>query len=446
MTSAPVTQRSRCAGCESTELRPALDLGSAPLADEFPREPAPDQERHPLRMAICGKCGLGQLLDVVPDALLWGGDYAFRTGSSATLREYFDKYAAWLRSNYGLLLRHGLMVEIGCNDGTLMRALRDQLRARGGASASILGVDAASGPVREAQDADLDVMRGVFGLDVAREIVAQRGQANVIVANNVLAHAADLNDFMAGARELLDPHGVAIIEVQYLPDLLLGNDFALLYHEHRAYFPLLALATIARQWGLEPRDAWMSDAQGGSLRVELRHASAPGQRASVVSEVIWSERWLLSDAAMDGLQPRADRLRSRLLDMVRAERAAGRVVAGYGASAKASTLLAWTGLGRAAPEWGAGVARGTADNPISWVVDTTPGKVGRFMPGTAIPVLARQDDLGFAPHEREPDNPDTYLLMIYNYLGHVLRKEYEWLAAPARHRRMIVPLPIPRMI
>ena len=411
--------RTLCGSCGS-DLHVVLDLGYAPLADEFPTEPDLPTARYPLQMAIChnNTCRLAQLVEVVDDQILWGGDYAFYAGAAQPVVEYMARYADWLASNYSLLGHSGLTVEVGCNDGTLLAPLRDR-------GLHVLGVDPAGGPVEAARAKRLHVLHRPFGKQAAQEILDRRGWASLIIANNVAAHVADLDDFFTAIKQLLTPQGVAILEVQYLPDLLLGNDFTLLYHEHRFYFSLTSLAAAAALRDLDVRNAWYTSPQGGSLRVEITHMDAPGHPAPVVAAIRRRERSL----EFGGLQDRADRLRESILDLVFAEHAAGRTVAGYGASAKASTLLAWTGLDRISPPkmQAAGVHEGSSQG-ISWVLDTTPTKIGRYMPGTAIPVVASHDP------------PDTYLLMIWNYLGHIIRKEADFLATGGR---MILPFPKP---
>ena len=411
-------QREVCGCCGSSDsLQTVLDLGVVPLADEFPQQPNLDQARFPLQLMACHACGLGQLSEIVDDDLLWGGDYAFYSGSSATIRRYYSKYAIWLRDNYGLMMRRGSVLEIACNDGTLLKELGLQ------GFDSLIGIDPALGPVNAARDRGLTVLNRMFDVDAIEEIFAYAEPPSLIVANNVAAHVADLDDFFGAIRLVLADHGAAIIEVQYLPDLLVGNDFPLLYHEHRYYHSLTSLMEIAEKHDLVVQDAWLTEPQGGSLRVDLRHIGSPYSRGQSVAEILRGERWLRSGAAFDGgLQGRADRIRDSLRRLIYAERQAGRVVAGYGASAKASTLLAWTGLD--------GEAHG-----LPWVVDTTPTKIGRFMPGTSIPVIERGTGLDGV------DGPDTYLLMIYNYLGHIIRQESAWL--DRKGHRMIVPLPKP---
>lgn len=428
-------RRDTCGSCHSRDLQPILDLGTSPVANTFPTTPDP-LPRYPLGLVLCPACGLVQISELVDDEILWAGDYAFYSSTSPMLRTHHYDYAEWLWATYPDLMWAGPLVEIGCNDGSLLQHLAIDLRPT-------VGIDPATGPTAKARESEwaaryrADIITQTFGTTTARELVDEYGLATVVIANNVVAHVADLDDFLGGITRLLRGDGVAIIEVQYLPDLLLGNDITMVYHEHRSFFSLTTLDRALRARGLKVVDAWHNDMQGGTLRVEVRHTDAPqdfmGLRGdpSPSGWVAWArdtpigsaERWVGRGAvnsyrAMGDLQGRADRVRYRLLELIQAERDASRIVVGYGASAKAVTLANWCGL--------------TLDDPVAAWVDTTPAKIGRYLPGTIIPIVA-QDDIA-----------DTYLLTVPNYLSRILRQEAAWLADEAH--RIILPIPVPRVL
>jgi novobiocin biosynthesis protein NovU/D-mycarose 3-C-methyltransferase len=212
---------------------------------------------------------------------------------------------------------------------------------------------------------------------------------------------------------VLADDGVAYVEVQYAPDLLVNNAFDLVYHEHRNFFSLQALKVAATVQGLWLTDASLTDRQGGSLRVALRvRPNQTSEQYDRVGAVLDSERWLNSDAAYEGMQGRAERIRARLLQMLDEEKAAGRSVAGYGAPAKATTLLNFCGID---------------STMLSHVVDTTEAKQGRFIPGTGIPIV-----------EPPGRRADTFLLLAWNYARTIMR------ANPGP--RWILPIPAPVLL
>lgn len=385
-------RRTTCSGCGAADLEPFLDLGMSPIADAYTSTPEEDSPTYPLEVAVCPKCRLVQLLEVVDD--LFGTGYSFYSSASAPLSVYHARYAADVKARFGHLAAMGV-VEVGCNDGDLLRHF---------AGYPALGVDPARGPAHAARDRGLTVQVQPFGLHRALDIRDRRGRQGLIIANHVLAHVADVADVLAGVSTLLHDDGVAMVEVQYLPDLLVNNGFDLIYHEHRNFFSLSSLELAAIRHGLHVIDAELTDRQGGSLRVTLAHRPRIN---SSVDRIRQSERWLNDHAAYAGMQGRVDRIRDRLRTLLATELG---TVAGYGAPAKATTLLNFCGL---------------TVNKISWVVDTTVAKQGRYIPGTRIPIVA-------------PDHsprPDVYLLLAHNYARQIMRKEpgVSW----------IVPVPAP---
>lgn len=394
-------RRSTCSGCGSSELKAFLDLGSSPVADAYTPTPSEGSPAFPLEVAVCGECRLVQLLEVLPHEVLFGTGYSFYTSASAPLTRYHERYAADVLRRWDLT--GGLIVEVGCNDGDLLRhflAISDD----------VLGVDPATGPVSVAVERGLDTIAAPFGEEIAGRILSERGPARLVIANHVLAHVAEVSDVLAGISALLAPDGHAIVEVQYLPDLLINNAFDLVYHEHRNFFSLTSLERAAQRHGLFVSDALLTDRQGGSLRVVLSTSMPPTDPVAAIRR---SETWLESFSAYDGMQGRAERIRARLLDVLAAEIAAGSRVAGYGAPAKATTLLNFCGIGV---------------DTLAFITDTTPAKQGRYVPGTAIPIRS--------PESVNFDDVDVFVLLAWNYLPQIVR-QHDF------RGRWIIPIPVP---
>lgn len=402
--------RTRCGGCDGPDLQQFLDLGTSPLADRFPASPDEPETRYPLRVAVCTSCWLVQLLDVVPDEELYGADYGFYSSTSPSIVEYDRQFAAWAIERFPDQIKRGV-VEIACNDGSLLQHFSEHARFA-------LGIEPATGPAERARERGLPIWNEPFNLDTAARNVVEPevyGRPGLVIAKNVTAHVADLPDFLAGIAHLIGDEGVAVIEVQNLADLLLGNQFDHVYHEHRFFFSQASLAAAALRAGLHVVDVERSPAQGGSLRATFRRT--PPRWAPIWFGPIGEES-LRTSAPYAGVQGRAVILRERLVDLLAAEKAAGRKVAGYAATAKSATLLNWCDVDA---EW------------LDHVVDTTPAKLGRYTPGTHIPIVG--------PADRPP--PDTYLLLAWNYLGDVLRRERKF---TDNGGRFIVPIPVPVVI
>jgi C-methyltransferase C-terminal domain/Methyltransferase domain/Putative zinc binding domain len=395
-------RREVCGACGSKWLEPVLNLGRSPLADAYTPEPA-SPPTWPLVLIRCTECTLVQLEHVLPAGQLFGTGYSFYSSASPPLSKYHEAYAADILSRHPLDRRRQV-VEIGSNDGDLARHL---IKAGFG----VIGVDPAAGPAYAAADRGVTIALEPFTQASAVKIRDDYGPAELVIANHVLAHVADVSDMLAGISLLLDDGGVAYVEVQYLPDLLLHNAIDLVYHEHRNFFSLHSLAAAAAIHGLHVNTVEFTARQAGSIRVAMSHRpGAPG----MVARALEAEAWLAKPGALTGLQGRAERLRERLRDILNTMPDAA-VVAGYGAPAKATTLLHWCGLD---------------SRDLQFVTDTTIAKQGLYIPGTGIQILP--------PHAVE--DVDVYLLLAWNYMAEILRAETGF---PGR---WLIPVPAPILI
>jgi len=395
-------RREDCAGCGG-RLRDFLDLGSSPLADVFPATADEAEAWFPLQVAVCTSCWLAQLREVVPDAELYGEDYGFRTGASPAAVRYFGEAAHELLALWPDRAAQ-LLVDIACNDGTFLA----EARTAAVMPVTVLGVDP-SAAGWEAACRGIPVYQEPFTAELAKEIRDLHGPAGLVTAFNVAAHVADPHDFLAGIGTLIGDVGVAVVEFQDAEKLVAGCQVDHVYHEHRFFYALRPFARIAAAEGLAVADWQETPAQGGSLRVTLVRTDvpvpAPPPRA-------WLEEW----EAYASVQARAECAKRLLLDLIGAERMLGRVVAGWGASAKSATLLNWCGL---------------TSRSVRWLEDVTPGKIGRFAPGSRIPVRA--------PGTR----PDTYLMTSWNYAGHMIRDAAGFLGLGGR---LIIPGAVPVLL
>lgn len=399
--------RSACGACAGSQLDVFLDLGKTPLANTYPATADESETFYPLQLGRCGNCGLVQMMEVVPDDVIYGDDYGFYSGASQAQRDYHQRGADWLLRRYSAQA-HRSTLEIACNDGALLK----HFVAAGYPS---LGVDPAA-PAQGAIDAGLPVRREAFTAALARDLRDELGPQGLVIAYNSMAHISDLSDVLTGIWALMDKASVAVIEVQYLPDLIAGNMVGQIYHEHRYFHSLTSFKHAAELHQLFVADVQLIELQGGGIRIHLTADPAlePNPR---VAQVLNAERWLHADATYLGMQGRVDRNRDHLLDLVAAEMDAGRQVAGYAAAAKATTILNYCGL-----------TAGT----IPYVADTTPYKWGRYVPGVKIPIVAPSDT-----------DTDTRLLLTANYLPHLLRADRGFLD---RGGRWLIAEPAPMLI
>lgn len=407
-------KRTKCGSCGGDKLAVILDLGLSPIADAYTSTATELSTLHPLQLAECGHCHLVQLMEILSQDALFGTGYSFYSSASAPLSEYHRVYAEDVINRFNWTgTSKKFIVELGCNDGDMLRHFQ-------GIGANVLGIDPAEGPAEAAVARGIDhVMIKPFTRALALEIHAQRGSADIIIANHVLAHVEDVSNFLAGVAELLSPTGVAYVEVQYLPDMLLNNAFDLVYHEHRNFFSFRSLEKAVENHGLVITHAKLTDRQGGSLRVQIRHGKR-GDRLDLSLEYLRaSEDWLTYENAYSGLQDRAERIKTRLLDLLDGKVFDTGKIAGYGAPAKATTLLNFCGI--------------TSDH-LDFVIDTTAAKQGRFIPGTGIPIIGPNDGAFTV---------DTMVLLAWNYAGHIIRKHLEWTDSGGR---WIVPIPVPTVI
>jgi SAM-dependent methyltransferase len=388
--------RTTCRACGSTNKELVLDLGSTPLADAFPKTIDEQEKLYPLSVSVCTDCWLMQLDQDIPDEELFSSDYGFFTGASPSAVKYFEEYADDVKRRYPEQSK-GFVVEIASNDGTLIKHFENRL-----------GIEPALSVAEESKRNGVITLVQPFNSQTPLMLPGR--QADLIMANNVLAHVIDPLDFLKGIKTLLAPDGVAIIEFQYAVDLLMRNQFDHFYHEHRSFFSLMSLQNLLDQAGLYLHEYQHTAAQGGSLRCHIR--TTPTKR------IIPIEKALDDLDTYRSFASRVEYIKAELLRQIRDLKAQGKRIYGYGASAKSTTLLNFCGIG---------------PDLLDCVVDTTPHKLGRFTPGTKIPIVG--------PGER-PDC-DCYLVLVWNYLPGIIRREQEYMN---KGGKFLVPVPAPTLI
>jgi hypothetical protein len=341
------------------------DLGTMPVANSYvPADRAEEPEpAFPLRCVVCRDCRLVQLDTVVDEAGIFT-DYAYFSSASASWLAHAADYARTVTGRLGLGPR-SFVAEVASNDGYLLRNFV-------AAGIPCLGVEPAANVAAAARASGVPTENRFFGLGAAQDIVAARGHADLVIANNVLAHVPEVNDFAAGLAHLAGPHGTLTVEAPHLLRLVDGVQFDTIYHEHYAYWSLLAMERLLARHGLHAFDVERLATHGGSIRV---FAAASARRDSPGLREIRAEeaaRSLERDAFYGGFDARVRRTLAGFRAWLAETRGAGRRIGAYGAAAKGNTLLN---------------AAGVTAADILAVADRSPAKQGRLLPGSRIPVV-----------------------------------------------------------
>ena len=386
----------RCRHCKTELTLQLVNLGSSPLSNAYLTEQTLHipEKWFPLRVLVCEACWLVQTEDFAQAEELFDKDYAYFSSFSTSWLEHAEQYVKDMTKRFSLD-KHSHVIEVAANDGYLLQYVKER-------NIPCTGVEPTASTANTAREKGIDILEEFFGVKLAQQLVEQGKQANLTVANNVLAHVPDINDFVAGFSILLKPNGVATFEFPHLLKLVNENQFDTIYHEHFSYLSLTALETIFKENGLQVFDVEECATHGGSLRL-FAQRSDTGVR--IVSEQLIELSKREIDAGMNNsnfyknFQKKANIVKDDLLNFLIKAKQDGKKVVAYGAAAKGNTLLNYAGI---------------RPDLLSYVVDKSPSKQGKYMPGSRIPIHTEQ----FLKY----DKPDYVLILPWNLKSEVIKQ------------------------
>ncbi|WP_164414845.1 class I SAM-dependent methyltransferase [Streptomyces salinarius] len=398
-----MSNTSQCRVCGGS-VDEFFDFGRQPLSDAFLPLDADFEKEFFFRLAVglCQECTMVQLMEEVPRDRMFHEEYPYVSSGSAYMREHFEGLAKRLLSTE-LTAEDPFVVELGCNDGVMLKAMAE-------AGVRHLGVEPSGGVADLAAAKGVRVRKSFFEESAAREIEAEDGRADVIYAANTLCHIPYMQSILAGVRALLKPTGVFVFEDPYLGDIVERSSFDQIYDEHFFFFTARSVQRMAELNGLELVDVERLTVHGG----EVRYTLAPAGRrtpSDAVAELLRTEREnkLAELATLQGFGASVLKIREDLVALLTRLREEGRTVVGYGATAKSATVTNLCGI---TPEL------------VSFVCDTTPAKQGRLTPGTHIPVRT--------PEDFSATYPDYALLFAWNHAEEIMAKEQAFREAGGR--------------
>jgi len=386
-----------------------MPLANALLTAGQLREP---ETTYPLDLAFCPKCTLVQITETVPPDQLFA-EYVYRSSFSETMLKDSRELAGQLMKSLSLNAT-SLVVELGSNDGYQLQFFVKE-------GIPVLGIDPARNLARVAEAKGVRTLCDFFGEKLAYELRLKGSSADVVIAKNVLAHVADLNGFVEGIHILLKKNGIAVMEVPYVKDLIDRCEFDTIYHEHLCYFSLTALDRLFRRHKMVLTDVERTPMHGGSLRLCVAHRGQAQPRDSVESllrdEVEWKTNRVESYLVF---AREVKKIKASLTSLLKSLKCEGNRIAAYGAAAKGTVLLNYCGIG---------------ESLIDFVVDVSPHKQGRYMPGVHLAI--------YPPSRLLKEMPSYTLLLTWNLAAEILGQQAEYLR---RGGMFIIPIPEPRVV
>jgi len=375
------------------ELKTVISFGKMPISNRFVIDPGAAEYVYNLSIGWCPKCLMVQLESCVDPAMMFNDSYAYFSSISVAMEDHFREMAEEITA----FVSHRLdpfIVELGCNDGIMLKHIANL-------GLSHLGIEPSANVATRAREQGVQVLGKFFNAETALEIRKLHGQADVICGANVMCHIEDINSVLEGVSVLLKPDGVFFFQDPYLPDIIAKGSFDQIYDEHVYYFSGLAVSQLARRHGFQLVGMGPEEVHGGSMRYYLRKGINQSQQEDVMFHL--SQERNLNLHVFEGyvsFKENVNRICSDLKQTLVKIKDEGNRIAAYGATSKSTTLLIYSQIG---------------PDLVDYVSDTTPTKIGKYTPGTHIPVKPHNHFLR--------DNPPYTLLLAWNHKREILQKE-----------------------
>jgi SAM-dependent methyltransferase len=402
-----------CRASGSSNLIKVIEFGETPLSDALLTEQqlSKPELKVPLTLAFCPESALVQILEEVDPEILFCRDYPYYSSVSKYLMEHFGSSAKSLITDRKLN-ENSLVIEAASNDGYMLKHFKE-------AGVPVLGIDPAEGPANEAIKAGIPTLNTFFTIDLAKRFVSEGKSADVFLANNVLAHVPDLNGFVEGIKILLKENGVAVIEAPYLVELVDHCEFDTIYHQHLCYFSVTALDRLFRSHSLYLNDVKQVDIHGGSLRLFV-------EKKENVKDSVKDLLRMEVDRKVDKIEfyrdfaKKVENVKVELNELLSGLKSDGNRIVGYGAAAKANTLMSYVGIGK---------------NYLDYILDLSKFKQGKYFSGNHLPILN--------PSKLVEDMPDYVLILAWNFAHEIIEQQSEY---RSKGGKFIVPIPKPLIV
>ena len=384
----------KCRHCSSELKHTFVDLGISPPSNSYVSKDALEEVEkcYPLKVMVCNHCWLVQTEDFVKVDTMFASDYAYFSSYSTSWLDHAKNYVEKVSSKF-YLNSNSMVVEIAANDGYLLQYIKDK-------NIPCYGIEPTHGTAQVAREKGIEIVEEFFGVDIASRLVKKGRQADLMIANNVLAHVPDINDFVKGFSILLKPNGIATFEFPHVLNLINKNQFDTIYHEHYSYLSFTAVCNIFEFNGLAVFDVEKIPTHGGSLRV---YAQLTDFGSNKVNKNVLDLKEKEKRAGINrintyqGFQEQAEDIKNNFLSFLNKTKIAGHSVVGYGAAAKGSTFLNFAGV-RA--------------NLLPYVVDKSIAKQDKFMPGSRVPIMNET--------QLKKDKPDYIVIFPWNIQDEII--------------------------